>query len=233
MVTKDWYVYKHTSPSGKVYIGITSQNPLARWKNGLGYKSNHYFFSAILKYGWDNFNHEILYTGLTSEEASIMEIALISEYKSNDRLYGYNISSGGFTASMTEEGRARLSESMKRQYEIGQRSRKRGEEANRKTSRTLKMRFENGEITRIITEEQKKKLSEAHKGKKLSDEHKEKIKKSAHTKTVLQLDGEKIIAVYDGVRKAGRETGLDYTGIIKVLKGKKQTCGGYMWKYGL
>lgn len=32
-----WCVYKHTSPSGGVYIGITSDYPLARWRNGRGY----------------------------------------------------------------------------------------------------------------------------------------------------------------------------------------------------
>ena len=28
---KKWIVYKHTSPSGKVYIGITSNSPEKRW----------------------------------------------------------------------------------------------------------------------------------------------------------------------------------------------------------
>jgi hypothetical protein len=32
-----WCVYKHTSPSDGVYIGITSDYPLARWRNGRGY----------------------------------------------------------------------------------------------------------------------------------------------------------------------------------------------------
>ena len=32
---KKYKIYKHTSPSGKVYIGQTSQdNPVQRWKNG-------------------------------------------------------------------------------------------------------------------------------------------------------------------------------------------------------
>ena len=32
-----WTVYKHTSPSNKVYIGITSREPKLRWDNGNGY----------------------------------------------------------------------------------------------------------------------------------------------------------------------------------------------------
>lgn len=58
---KNYCVYKHTSPSNKVYIGITSQEPERRWKNGNGYKKNLYFTKAIKKYGWDNFAHEILW----------------------------------------------------------------------------------------------------------------------------------------------------------------------------
>lgn len=41
-------VYKHTSPSNKVYIGITKLNLIKRWQ---GYINNTYFFRAILKYG--------------------------------------------------------------------------------------------------------------------------------------------------------------------------------------
>lgn len=34
-------VYKHVSPSGKVYVGITSQQPEDRWgSSGQGYADN-------------------------------------------------------------------------------------------------------------------------------------------------------------------------------------------------
>ena len=40
-MTNNYTVYKHTSPHGKVYIGITSQSPIRRWrKDGSGYKSH-------------------------------------------------------------------------------------------------------------------------------------------------------------------------------------------------
>lgn len=35
---KSYTVYKHTSPSGKVYIGITCRKPEYRWNHGKGYK---------------------------------------------------------------------------------------------------------------------------------------------------------------------------------------------------
>lgn len=96
-------VYKHTSPSGKCYVGITCQNPIKRWGiNGGGYlhkdkKSDKYihpyFVHAILKYGWSNFTHEILYTELSETEAKAKEIELIQYYKQQN--LSYNITNGG------------------------------------------------------------------------------------------------------------------------------------------
>jgi hypothetical protein len=71
-------------------------NPIRRWANGLGYKNCVYFFNAVLKYGWDNIKHEILYTGLTQKEAEYKEIELIKIYRSNDPDFGYNIQLGGY-----------------------------------------------------------------------------------------------------------------------------------------
>lgn len=95
-----YFVYKHTTPCGKVYIGITGRNPSLRWANGKGYAPNKYFSAAIEKYGWNNIRHEILFDSLTKEEAEQKEIALIAEYKSNQREYGYNLSVGGECAAL-------------------------------------------------------------------------------------------------------------------------------------
>lgn len=52
-------------------------------------------------------------------------------------------------------------------------------------------------------------------------------------KQVAQIDikTNKIINIYDGAREAGRQTGFDYTGIIKTCNGKQKTCKGYLWRY--
>ena len=48
---RKYTVYKHTSPSGKVYIGITCRKPKYRWNNGKGYKEKdqRLFYNAIKK----------------------------------------------------------------------------------------------------------------------------------------------------------------------------------------
>ena len=98
---KTFYVYRHTSPNGMIYIGITKQDPQKRWANGKGYSYNTHFNNAILKYGWENFTHEILYCGLTREEACQKEKELISYYKSNNRKFGYNITEGGTVGAIS------------------------------------------------------------------------------------------------------------------------------------
>ena len=88
-------VYKHVNKiNRKVYIGITGQNPKKRWANGLGYKGM-YFYNAIEKYGWDNFEHVIIAENLCESQAIQMEIDLIAKYQSNIRSKGYNIEKGG------------------------------------------------------------------------------------------------------------------------------------------
>lgn len=116
-MSKKYTVYKHTSPSGKVYIGYTSQrNVKHRWNNGKGYIGNDYFSKAIDKYGWDNFSHQILFVGSSESEAKEKEIFYISLYDSTDRSKGYNITKGGEGFNgyhHTEECKVRISEKLK------------------------------------------------------------------------------------------------------------------------
>ena len=109
----NYVVYRHTNKiNGKVYIGITCQNPEARWKNGLGYRGCTLFDNAIQKYGWDNFEHDILFDGLSRDEAIHMEETLISEYHANEREYGYNLTSGGENNIPSDTTRQKMSEVM-------------------------------------------------------------------------------------------------------------------------
>lgn len=90
-----WSVYVHTNIiNNKKYVGITKRVPELRWCNGKGYKGQ-VFGAAIEKYGWDNFKHEVLYSGLTQEEAEQKEIELIALWNTCDRHYGYNRHKGG------------------------------------------------------------------------------------------------------------------------------------------
>lgn len=113
MEEKNYKVYIHRNKiNNKVYIGITSKKPEERWKNGHAYHGNKYFTSAIKKYGWDNFEHEILFENLTKEEAEQKEVELIAKYNSANREFGYNIQNGGSSnGRFTEETKEKIRQS--------------------------------------------------------------------------------------------------------------------------
>lgn len=109
-------VYKHTSPSGKVYIGITARPVARRWRGGSAYRNNPHFYAAIKKYGWGAFSHEILATALTKDAACEMEVALIAQHSSTDPAKGYNRSKGGdktmYGYHHTEATRKKISQAL-------------------------------------------------------------------------------------------------------------------------
>lgn len=100
--TRTWRIYKYTNKvNGKVYIGQTRNSLKRRASGGSGYK-NTVFAKAIKKYGWKNFEGEILQDDIrTQEEANLAEIYFINLYNSRDSNYGYNMSPGG---NISKEG---------------------------------------------------------------------------------------------------------------------------------
>lgn len=106
-----YVVYKHTNKiNKKVYIGITKygDNPNYRWKNGMGYQANKKFFSDIIKFGWDNFSHEILESNLNEVQALTKERFYIEKYDCVNN--GYNNSYGGNVLS--EAGRESIQKAL-------------------------------------------------------------------------------------------------------------------------
>ena len=198
----NYCVYMHVSPNGKKYIGMT-QNYLKRWRNGLGYRNNKYFYNAIQKYGWDNFEHIIVAEKLSQHDAEIIEIELISKYKSNQKEYGYNHAKGGKINSgyrLSKETRQKLSESHKGlSYNKGKSL---SEEHKNKISNGMKKHYTSNQCVSPMkgkqhSDETRKKMSESHKGKhvgknnfmfgkKLSDEHKKKISTSLSGRTLSE-----------------------------------------------
>lgn len=98
-------IYKYTSPSGKCYIGqTTDENRRKRQHEHNAFNTeckqyNSKFYTAIRKYGWDSFQYEVLYTIFkeTLEETidilNDREIYYIGQYDSFKN--GYNMTIGG------------------------------------------------------------------------------------------------------------------------------------------
>lgn len=140
-------VYVHESPSGKKYVGITSNSTTQRWGScGQGYRDNSHFWNAIQKYGWDNFKHTVVAEGLTLEEASAKESDLIATYNCMNPEFGYNHTTGGQWSTPSDEVRAKLSIATKNRSEV----------VRRKVSNSLK--------GHVVSEKTKQKISAANSG---------------------------------------------------------------------
>lgn len=234
-------VYKLTAPNGKVYIGITSRDPKRRWNAGNGYKYNKHFYGAIKKYGWENIIKEILYSGVSQEEAYRLEKELILKYRSNQREYGYNKSFGG---DKTVKGLhwKRTEESVQKSVEK-RKGRKATEETKQKLSESLKKYYVDHEPYfkgKKLPEETKAKISNSL--KKWNEEHVSpnkgrKYKKSpeaimatsiGHYKTVICIETG---VVYKSIMFASSQTKIDSSSISAVCRGKRKSAGGFHWRY--
>lgn len=214
-------VYQHKNKiNGKIYIGITKQQPEKRWRLGEGYRTSSHFYSAIQKYGWDNFEHNILFQDLSKEEACQKEQQLIAEYNTMDRLYGYNSTSGGEVFVMNDETKQKISQALKgNKNGLGHPC---SEEKKKKISKAQK--------GKTLTQEHRQKLSEAakHRHTPCSEQAKENIKKSAHKKPVYCQELDK---VFESVQECSRQLGIPATNISKLCNGRGKTLKGYHLKY--
>lgn len=205
---KKYILYKHTSPSGKVYIGITSKKANKRWQNGAGYKPCIAFYKAIMKYGWNNIKHEILFDNLSKEMAEHLEILLIEHFKSLKMSYNITDGGGGYLGySPSEKTRKLLSEASKRR-------------------KPYKMKEESKELLRAAH----LKNIESYKTKEFRD----KISRAVDYKKVkvlqLTLDGE-LLRSFNSANEAQKYTGVDRGSILRCCKGKVKKAGNFIWKY--
>lgn len=231
----DYCVYKHTLPkefskksNDMVYIGITSQKPERRWQNGLGYTYNQYFYRAIKKYGWDNFKHEILFSGLSLNQANKKEIELISFYDSTNRSKGYNLQTGGSERyHYSDEIIEKLKES----------------HAGKNNGMYGKSHTEN---TRHLMSISKKEYLKSHphpmKGKHMSNETKAvlsvKAKNRLSDKSKIYNYGKyrKIICVdtgeiFNSINHLSESTGIKISTLYAHLSHQKYKCHGHMYQY--
>lgn len=107
---KKYTVYCHTNKiNNKKYVGITSQTLYARWQNGKHYNRHKSFYEDIIKYGWDNFNHEIILETNDKNIAKDKEVELIKNWDLINPKYGYNKFKGGIIPTCSERTRKKLS----------------------------------------------------------------------------------------------------------------------------
>lgn len=146
-------IYKITNKiNGKVYIGLTT---VGIKKRICSYKSNvkakrtkgQWILSAMIKYGFENFQFDILEVVQNKNELRQREIYYIALFKSMDPDIGYNRDPGGYSAS--QEALLKRSEKLK----------------DKPLSEEHKKKISEGLAGHSVSEESKKKMSRARLGK--------------------------------------------------------------------
>lgn len=254
-------VYKYTSPSNKVYIGITNGTLEKRARsNGYGYKRCTAFWRAIEKYGWESFTCEILAQDLSEEEAKRLEIYYIKLYDATNPEKGYNITNGGdgfgvydyeVIKQLWDEGKG-VSEIIDElqcnkwvvQNALNKYNIPKGERILRGRDTTEYDELVQNVLTlwnegKQVNEIQKilniNKNTATHALNKLKIDGKERIKRSAgkyHQKQVYQFDKQgNFLNSYESVAEAERQTKVHHSNIVSVCNGKRKSAGGYKWSY--
>lgn len=217
-------IYRHTSPSGKVYIGQTV-NIQSRWgHNGNSYlikkQDGEYqqriFARAIIKYGWENFTHEILLEGISKSEADYAEKYLIKWYKLHNM--SYNITDGGdgvlgVRHTNSPEVRKQISEFMRLHHPM--KGKHHTEESKRKMSETMNNSGRKYDLRKYLKE------------------HPEKESGLLNGIEVHQYDfNGNYIASYSSAIKAGLAvSGKKNEGNIRAcINGETLSALGYIWR---
>ena len=240
---RDHKIYKYTNNvNGKVYIGRTHKTLKQRaGKNGRSYKPCTYFYNAIQRYGWDNFEGEVLEEGLTSEEAAEREMFYINKFNTLDPKVGYNLKDNDYRTYsketlenmskaqlgrvVSEETRRRLSESHKGQ-KPSQKAHDRRRELYTGVPRSEEVKNKISTTHRGMghTEETREKLRQINKGKgsprkgkSFSDESKKKASESHKgiQKGLRSATNKCVICVETGIEYYSITYASECTGISK------------------
>ena len=219
-------VYEHVNLfNNKRYIGITSQIPEVRWQRGSGYRENTIFFRAIKKYGWDNFEHNILSEGLSNREALEIESTLIKKYKSLG--VTYNISDGYEELGISKRIPIIV-------YDTG------GNYVGAYISihkASIELGIPETNITMALSNKYNITQAKGYVFLKEGDNILDKLDKvnkrhSSARRPVIQLTKNgQILAEFNSVSDAANSLGCGTGSISNCLKGRYKTAAGYKWRY--
>lgn len=211
-----WTLYCHKNKiNNKRYFGITCQEPENRWMNGHGYAGHLPIGRAIKKYGWDNFEHIIIFKNLIESDAKKLEVLYIAMYETQSDEYGYNLTCGG-------DGVCGLEWS---------------DESRRKMS--IRMSGENHpNFGKHLSLETRRKISENNrwkhnhlKGIPISESHKQHISESNSKAVNAYDDNGNLILSFPSARKAAQALDVNYKNISLCIHGERKRCGGYHWSF--
>lgn len=202
-------IYKITNPTGKIYIGQSSDcNVRERiYRNYKGNDTSLIGYS-IRKYGWDQHKFEVIHK-CNLEELDTWEIHFITLYDTLLTRHGLNLKPGG---------------SIGAGYKFTDEQRK---------QRSQQLRGENNPMYgKHNSPEAIEKIRAKTKGVAKSEVARKNINTNHFRKPIAQYTRSRIfIRNWSSAKEASDSTGLNHAVILRVCDGKGHSCGGYHWKH--
>ena len=226
---RDWVIYKITSPSGRVYIGKTTNFKKRKQSYERVGKDQPLIYNSINKYGIENHTFEIIdeFKGdvwySDGKEMFWIRSYMCNHWKWANSEYKYD------KGMNSTDGGGGIVGNHAPKY--GLRGIPLKEETKRKLSERYKEKYKNGfkhpNLGKKYSEERKKQIGLSKignkncLGKKWSEERKEEFSKKRKSKIILQFDLKgNFIAEYRSARFAERETKISRNVIRFLAEGK-------------
>jgi group I intron endonuclease len=230
------YIYKITSPTGRIYIGKTTRlNDRISYYRNNNNKSQKMISNSISKYGWDNHIFEVIDESPV-DTLNDLETKYIKEYNSfhYDNSNGMNLTRGGEGLS----GRKLSAETIAKQ--IAKRIGTKRSDATKKLMSDLKKGKAPSCTLNPKTEYFLQQARQNMLGRIVSEDEKNKRKQTRldrlikQHESILQINPENNNIIKEWVmlpKDIAHIFSIDDTNIVKCLNGKLNTCKGYIWKY--
>lgn len=236
--------------NGKRYVGVTTQGYLFRWKQHCYTamrSARTYFHRAIIKYGPDSFVVELVGVALDASAGSAFERELIKQHQPE-----YNQTNGGeFTTGKkhTAEVRAKMSASA-----MGRKNDPARIEAHAKRIKTMLAAdpeyrakvlsaLEKGRAN-IDRAKQKAAAAQVCRTRKYSEEERRKcverlkavvadpvIRAKIAKKKSKPVECVTLNTVFNSVLEAASATGVYFSNISEVCRGRRKTAGGLVFQF--
>ncbi len=214
-------IYKIVSPSGKVYIGQTSnlQKRMSRYRTN-SCKSQKMLYNSLVKYGFDNHLINVVYLCDNDEILNEVEIFFINKYNSFKN--GLNLTSGGRSKwVMSDDVKEILRiKSTGNKNRLGHTNKwgRHTDEAKKLMSEIIKERFiKNG--------------GSHWKGRNQTKEHSKKIAEAKFKPVIkFDLDGN-FICEYESLTMASKDNEINLSNLSRCCRNKRATCGGFRWSF--
>lgn len=215
-MTNNYTLYTATSPSGKIYVGITSNfNRRFATHKHTSKKGTTKFNKAIRKYGIENLKWSILCKGMTKNEACKLETKTIKRL--NTLKAGYNSTEGGEGTIGYVSWNKGLKGELSHVYGA-----KNGR-YNKPVSKETRAKIAKANKGKTCSEASKKASSKLWKGATRSESSREALARTKGTKPFEVFKEGLSIGIWKSYRSCARDLNLDHKRISKCVKTKSLT----------